>query len=96
MQEVPQIIDVAVTFKPIMSVTPIREKHSLNGPIVNSKILLQGSKFIGKNQANAIFDQEPNTSETGVDEVITPNIDFNRTDDLFRTPGQNNTDIQSA
>ena len=89
MQEVPQIIDVAVTFKPIMSVTPIREKHSLNGPIVNSKILLQGSKFIGKNQANAIFDPEFNTSETGVDEVITPTIDFDRADDLFRTPGNN-------
>ena len=89
MQETPQIIDVAVVFKPIMSVTPIREKHSSNGPIVNSKILLQGSKIIGKSQENNIstLKQQINTSETGVDEVITPTIDFNRSDDLFETPG---------
>jgi hypothetical protein len=90
MQEAPQIIDVAVEFKPIMSVAPIREKHSSNGPIVNSKILLQGSKWIGKSQENSIatLEQQINTSETGIDSPVTrPNLNSNI--DLFEVPGQN-------
>jgi hypothetical protein len=39
MQEVPQIIDVAVEFKPILNTLPTKG--------INSKILLQGSKWIG-------------------------------------------------
>ena len=42
MQEVPQIIDVAVSFKPIMNVVPQKGE--------SSKILLQGSKWLKKNQ----------------------------------------------
>ena len=95
MQEVPQIIDVAVEFKPIMSVAPIREKYSSNGPIVNSKILLQGSKWIGRSQENSIatLEQQINTSETGIDSPVTPpNLNPN-INDLFEVPGQINTGL---
>jgi hypothetical protein len=93
MQEAPQIIDVAVEFKPIMSVAPIREKHSSNGPIVNSKILLQGSKWIGKSQENSIatLEQQINTSETGVDFIPTLSPNTSNINDLFEVPGQTGT-----
>ena len=39
MQEVPQIIDVAVEFKPILEILPTKG--------INSKILLQGDKWVG-------------------------------------------------
>tara|TARA_R110001599_G_scaffold102662_1_gene261601 strand:- start:1041 stop:1901 length:861 start_codon:yes stop_codon:yes gene_type:complete len=68
MQELPQIIDVAVEFKPIMSTLPTKG--------VNSKILVQGSKFIGKytGTGDINLDLQSNTSETGIlSPVVTPN-----------------------
>jgi len=83
MQEVPQIIDVAVEFKPIMSTLPTKG--------VNSKILLQGSKWIGKytGTGDTNLDLQTDTSETGIDSPVTPpNLNPN-IDDLFEVPGQN-------
>ena len=85
MQETPQIIDVAVEFKPIMKTLPTKG--------VNSKILLQGSKWIGRSQENnvATLEQQINTSETGIDSPVTPpNLNPN-IDDLFEIPGQIDT-----
>jgi hypothetical protein len=68
MQEAPQIIDVAVTFKPIMSTLPTKG--------VNSKILLQGSKWIGKytGTGDTNLDLQTDTSETGIlSPVVPPN-----------------------
>ena len=68
MQELPQIIDVAVEFKPIMSTLPTKG--------VNSKILVQGSKFIGKytGTGDINLDLQSNTSETGIlSPVVIPN-----------------------
>jgi hypothetical protein len=94
MQEAPQIIDVAVTFKPIMSTLPTKG--------VNSKILLQGSKFIGKYTGTGDTNLDLQINPNGIDasepisppgtNFITPNFNPNRNiDDLLVFPGQNNT-----
>ena len=61
MQEVPQIIDVAVSFKPILKALP----EFINDPDVNNKILVNGTKWIGKEAFNTNYSRDgldPNDS----------------------------------